>query len=63
MSVIRPVKIHEEIRKYKYQTLFKAEFKGPHSRRRTRALLRILPAYTIIILDHNVVEFKFQRSK
>ena len=63
MSVIRPVKIHEEIRKYKYQTLFKAEFKGPRSRRQTHALFRILPTYTIIILDHDVVEFKFKRSK
>ena len=37
--------------------------KGPRSRRRTCVLFQILPAYTIIMFDHDVVEFKFQRSK
>ena len=27
------------------------------------SLFRILPAYTIIMFDHDVVEVKFQRSK
>ena len=37
--------------------------KGARSRRRARAFFLILTAYTIIILDHQGIVIKFQRSK
>ena len=39
------------------------QLKGARARRRARTFFRILPAYTIIILDHHGVVIKFQRSK
>ena len=46
-----------------YGVSFFTVIKGPRSRRRARAFFRILPAYTIIKLDHHGVVIKFQRSK
>ena len=50
---------------YNYNTILcsadQTEIIGP--RRRARAFFRILPAYSIIILDHHGVVIKFQRSK
>ena len=49
---------HEGIETKKHADIF---VKGPRSR--ARPFFRMLPAYTIIKLDHHGVVIKFQRSK